>query len=71
VEEDTGYGAYVPSLPGVVSQGETQAEVLDNIAEALSAALESYLASEDKTIPWTPPDESTGNGGSFWLVVHV
>lgn len=34
------YGAYVPDLPGVISAGETEAEVTANIREAVALHLE-------------------------------
>lgn len=39
-EQDGGYVASAPTLPGCVSQGETRAEALANIREAI----ELYLA---------------------------
>ncbi len=44
--EEGGYVAYVPSLPGCVSQGETREEALRNIREAI----EAYLDIEDAEI---------------------
>ena len=35
-EPDGGYVANVPALPGCVSQGDTRAEVLSNIQEAIT-----------------------------------
>ncbi len=32
---DEGYSVHCPGLPGCWSQGETEAEALDNIAEAI------------------------------------
>ncbi len=40
-QEEGGFTAYVPSLPGCVSQGETYGETLDNIKEALTLYLET------------------------------
>lgn len=34
------YGAYVPDLPGVISVGESEAEVTANIREAVALHLE-------------------------------
>jgi Uncharacterized conserved protein len=34
-----GYWAEVPALPGCASQGETMAELLDNVREAIDAWL--------------------------------
>jgi predicted RNase H-like HicB family nuclease len=42
-EADGGYSIWVPALPGCVSQGETRAEALANIQEAIQAYLESCL----------------------------
>lgn len=39
-ESDGGYVAVVPALPGCVSQGDTRAEVLKNIDEAIQLYLE-------------------------------
>jgi len=39
-QEDGGYVASVPALPGCVSQGDTRAETLSNIREAI----ELYVA---------------------------
>ncbi len=38
--EEGGYTAYVPKLPGCVSEGETYEETLANIREALTLYLE-------------------------------
>ena len=39
-QEEGGYTAYVPVLPGCVSEGETSAEAIKNIKEAISLYLE-------------------------------
>jgi predicted RNase H-like HicB family nuclease len=39
-EEDGGYVASVPALPGCVSQGETREEALANITEAAALYVE-------------------------------
>ena len=39
--EDGGYVVRCPALPGCYSQGDTRAEALDNIREAIEAYLES------------------------------
>ncbi|MCH7497176.1 MAG: type II toxin-antitoxin system HicB family antitoxin [Candidatus Marinimicrobia bacterium] len=38
--EDGGYTAYVPSLPGCISEGDTREEALNNIQEAIELYLE-------------------------------
>ena len=40
-EPDGGYVASVPALPGCVSQGDTRAEALANIREAIELCLEN------------------------------
>lgn len=47
--EEGGYTAYVPSLPGCISEGETTVEeALKNIREAIELYLEPL---EDELIP--------------------
>ena len=43
-EEDGGYVATVPVLPGCVSQGDTRQEALKNIEEAIEVYLEDVRA---------------------------
>ena len=43
-EEDGGYVATVPVLPGCVSQGNTRDEVLKNIEEAIEVYVEDVRA---------------------------
>ena len=38
--DEGGYTVYVPSLPGCVSEGETEEEALENIKEAIELYLE-------------------------------
>ncbi len=45
--------ARVPSLPGVVTQGRTRAEALENVREAIELTIEDMRA-RGETIP--PPD---------------
>ena len=44
--EGSNYSAYVPDLPGCVSTGDTQQEVLENIRQAIALHLEGMI--EDK-----------------------
>lgn len=48
--DEGGYTAYVPSLPGCISEGETTEEALKNIQEAIELYLEpvedDYLLDE-------------------------
>ena len=47
LEEDGGYVASVPALPGCVSQGDTRDEALINIREAMELYLEDCRAAGD------------------------
>ena len=40
-QKEGGFTVYVPSLPGCISQGETKAEALKNIKEAIELYLEA------------------------------
>ena len=40
-DEESGYTVVCPALPGCVSEGETRAEALDNIREAITGYLEA------------------------------
>ncbi len=46
-EEDGGYVAIVPALPGCVSQGDTREEVFRNIREAADLYIEDCIAVGD------------------------
>lgn len=39
--EEGGYTVYVPSLPGCISEGDTEQQALNNIQEAIALYLES------------------------------
>jgi predicted RNase H-like HicB family nuclease len=46
-EEDGGYVASVPGLPGCVSQGDDRAEALNNIREAIELYVEDCRDADD------------------------
>jgi predicted RNase H-like HicB family nuclease len=50
--EEGGFTVYVPSLPGCVSEGETESEALQNIREAI----ELYLEPVDDDLAGTGKD---------------
>ena len=50
-DEDGVFVAEVPSLPGCVSQGETRAEALKNVREAIAVYLESLEAHGEPVPP--------------------
>jgi predicted RNase H-like HicB family nuclease len=43
-EEDGGYVATVPALPGCVSQGDSRQEAIKNVEEAIAVYLEDMQA---------------------------
>lgn len=49
-DEDGVFVAQVPSLPGCVSQGETRADAITNVQEAIAGYLES-LSDRNEAIP--------------------
>lgn len=51
-DEDGVYVAEVPALPGCISQGQTRAEAVENVREAIAVYLESLEAHDD---PIPPP----------------
>ena len=66
-EAEGGYSAYVPMLPGVVSQGESKEEAVDNIRQALEATIEVYA----DEIPWVHDYEPLGaEEQARWIVVN-
>jgi predicted RNase H-like HicB family nuclease len=50
-DEDGVFVAEVPALPGCISQGQTRAEALANIKEAIALYLESLEAHGDPIPP--------------------
>jgi predicted RNase H-like HicB family nuclease len=52
--EEGGYTAYVPSLPGCISEGETVEDALTNIREAIELYLEpvedDWVLNEDVAV---------------------
>ncbi len=51
--DEGGFTAFVPSLPGCISEGETREEALENIREAIAL----YLEPVDDDIPSVPGAE--------------
>jgi predicted RNase H-like HicB family nuclease len=49
-DEDGVFVAQVPSLPGCVSQGQTRADAIANVQEAIAGYLES-LSDRNEAIP--------------------
>jgi len=55
--EEGGYWAEVIELPGCVSQGETEVELIQNIREAIQAVLEAKDEEPPVVFLMTPRDE--------------
>ena len=49
--EDGGYVATVPSIPGVVGQGETEEEALEDVKVAVEFTLESMIERGEELPP--------------------
>lgn len=47
-DETGGYVVEVPSLPGCYSQGNTEAEALENIKEAIALHIEGMIAAGEE-----------------------
>ena len=69
-EQGGGYYVTCEALPGAASQGDTIPETLDNIQEALTGVIESYLASGEK-IPWKEEDDEPEMGNFWRATVYV
>ena len=54
-DEDGGYVAAAPALPGCVSQGETRARARENLEEAISLYLEYFLENGGALPPGLDP----------------
>ncbi len=50
-EEDGGFVAHVPALPGVIDQGETEEEALENVKEALEFTVTTMLEMHEEVPP--------------------
>lgn len=70
-EMEGGYSAHALRLPGVVSQGNTVDEALDNIREAFRGAVSVYRETEQQ-IPWEPITVDRPAGSlERWILVDV
>ncbi|HOM15978.1 MAG TPA: type II toxin-antitoxin system HicB family antitoxin [Thermoguttaceae bacterium] len=70
--EEGGFTCFSPSLPGVVSEGETFEEAITNIREALRGAIQVYLE-DQRPIPWSPLVCEAPPAGTIekWILVDV
>ena len=70
-EEEGGYSAHATRLPGVVSQGESASEALDNLADAFRAAMSVYRE-HGEAVPWTDLEIDRPKGSiERWILVNV
>ncbi len=70
--ETVGYSAFVSDLPGVVSEGDTLEDAVNNIRDAFRETLLSYR-DEGREIPWVKVDMAQRPEGSMerWIIVNV
>ena len=70
-QEDNGYCVYAADLPGVVSEGNTESDALENIKEAYTGVIQSYW-DDNEEIPWKfPPDLPREHEDSRTIEVEV
>jgi len=71
-EEDGGFSAIVPSLPGLATQGETIEESLENVRDAFRLVAAEYTESGQE-IPWQREVSRAKPHGTIekWILVNV
>ncbi len=70
-EAEGGYSAHALRLPGVVSQGETREEAMENVVDAFRGAIAEYLNDAGR-IPWSDVEISrTDKCVERWILVNV
>lgn len=71
-ETDGGFSALAVTLPGACSQGDTEAEALANVAEAIAGCLEAYQE-EGRPIPWRAfiPEQNDPTALGRWVEVYA
>ena len=65
-EADGGYVVSVPALPGCVSQGDTRAEAVDNVREAIALYVEDCINAGDP-VPTEAGKEFVEVDAAMWL----
>ncbi len=68
--EEEGFSAHADRLSGVVSEGETIEETLENVRDAFQAVIQSYLES-DTAIPWSDDIEHPNDALERWILVDA
>ncbi len=71
-ESEGGYSAVVPFLPGLVTEGETVDETLENVKEAFRGVVAEYAESKED-IPWCHDIVRQKPHGAIekWILVNV
>ena len=71
-EEEGGFSVFAVTLGGACSQGETEAEALANIVEAITGLLESYQ-DHGQPVPWEPsiPEQHEPHALGRWVEVYA
>ena len=69
-EAESGFSASVATLPGCHSQGETEADALRNITEALEGVLASYKSCR-MPVPWCKPARRPAGALVRAVLVHA
>ena len=70
-EEEGGYSAFALKLPGVVSQGETQSEAIENIREAFRGVVIAYRE-QGMEMPWDEVEvDRPKDSVERWILVNV
>ena len=71
-EAEGGFSIHALTLPGAISQGETEQESLDNITEAILGIIEEHIA-RGNPIPWRPVDVDDVPKGAKtrWILVNA
>lgn len=70
-EEEGGFSAFALKLPGVISQGETRDEAIENIREAFRGAVIAYRE-QGMEIPWEDVQvDCPKDSVERWILVNV
>jgi len=70
--DDDGFMAFASELPGVMSQGDSINEALDNVRDAFQATMASYF-DNGLDVPWKNRGAAEIEPGDIdrWIVVDV
>jgi predicted RNase H-like HicB family nuclease len=71
-EQDGGFSVHCLELEGIVSQGESEREALDNIEEAIAGAIASFKSAHQE-IPYSDVkvDEAPDSSREYRVLVNV